>query len=133
MPRGRSRSSSPLTGGAGYWWYLVPGFVLVTAVILVPLAQNVYYSFTYYRGIKPPQWIGLQNWQHLLHDDKFWKSFENSIAMIVAMVIVPTLLGLLIARSSSTWSARSSAARSPASCAPPTTSPRSSRSSSRRS
>jgi len=69
----------------------------VTLVILIPLGKNVYYSFTFYRGIRPPQWIGLENWRHLLHDDKFWRSFENSIFMIVAMVIVLTLLVLLIA------------------------------------
>jgi raffinose/stachyose/melibiose transport system permease protein len=98
MPKGRSRRSlAPAGGGGGFWWYLVPGFVLVTAIILVPLVENIYYSFTFYRGIRPPQWIGAQNWQHLLHDDKFWKSFENSIFMIVAMVVIPTLLGLLIA------------------------------------
>ena len=82
---------------AGFWWYLLPGAVLVTAVILVPLGQNVYYSFTNYRGILPPQWAGTSNWQRLFHDAKFWSSFEHSIAMIVAMVLIPTLLGLLIA------------------------------------
>jgi raffinose/stachyose/melibiose transport system permease protein len=97
MIKGRSRSVTPTSGGAGYWWYLVPGFVLVALVIVVPLGQNVYYSFTFYRGIRPPQWIGLANWQHLLHDDKFWQSFVNSIAMIVAMVVVPTVVGLVIA------------------------------------
>ena len=98
MPEGRSRRSLiPVSGGTGFWWYLVPGFVLVTAIILVPLAENIYYSFTFYRGIRPPQWIGTKNWQHLLHDDKFWTSFENSIFMIVAMVVIPTVLGLLVA------------------------------------
>lgn len=93
----RTRSVAPARGGAAYWWYLVPGFALVAAIVVVPLAQNVYYSFTDYRGIRPPQWIGLENWQRLLEDDKFWTSFVHSIAMIVAMVVVPTLLGLLIA------------------------------------
>ena len=97
MPKVRSRVATPTSGGTGSWWYLVPGFVLVAAIILVPLGQNIYYSFTFYRGIRPPEWIGLQNWQHLMHDDKFWQSFVNSIAMVVAMVIVPTLVGLLIA------------------------------------
>jgi raffinose/stachyose/melibiose transport system permease protein len=30
-------------------------------------------------------------------DDKFWTSFGNSLAMIVAMVLVPTILGLVLA------------------------------------
>jgi raffinose/stachyose/melibiose transport system permease protein len=81
----------------GYWWYLLPGLLLVSAIVIVPLGMNIYYSFTYYRGILPPQWIGLENWQRLFADAKFWTSFRNSIAMIVAMVVVPTLLGLLIA------------------------------------
>ena len=82
---------------AGYWWYLLPGMLLVTAIVIVPLVMNIYYSFTFYRGILPPQWIGLENWQRLFADAKFWTSFRNSIAMIVAMVVVPTLLGLVIA------------------------------------
>ncbi len=81
----------------GFWLYLIPGLVLFTVVILVPFVWNIYLSFTSYRGIKPPEWIGLENWQKLLGDEKFWTSFQNSIAMIIAMVVVPTLLGLLIA------------------------------------
>jgi raffinose/stachyose/melibiose transport system permease protein len=96
----RQRTDDSLLPGArsrGFWLYLVPGLVLFTVVILVPFVWNVYLSFTKYRGIKPPEWIGLDNWQKLLGDEKFWMSFQNSIAMIIAMVVVPTLLGLLIA------------------------------------
>ncbi|MCU1423634.1 MAG: transporter permease [Microbacteriaceae bacterium] len=89
-PGGRSRFG-------GYWLYLLPGFVLFAVVILTPLIWNIYLSFTEWRGIRPPIWIGLDNWIELFHDAKFWQSFGNSIAMIVAMVIVPTLLGLLLA------------------------------------
>ena len=92
-----SESLLPASTGGGFWWYLLPGFVLLTGVVLVPLVWNVYLSFTRYRGIRPPKWIGLENWTRLLSDEKFWTSFGNSVAMIVAMVVVPTLLGLLLA------------------------------------
>jgi raffinose/stachyose/melibiose transport system permease protein len=88
LPGSRSR---------GFWLYLVPGLVLFTAIILVPFIWNVYLSFTKYRGIKPPEFTGLDNWVKLLGDEQFWISFQNSIAMIIAMVVLPTLLGLLIA------------------------------------
>ncbi|SMG26654.1 carbohydrate ABC transporter permease [Agreia pratensis] len=81
----------------GFWLYLIPGLVLFTIIILVPLVWNIYLSFTSYRGIRPPEWIGLDNWVKLMGDDKFWVSFQNSVAMIVAMVVVPTLLGLVLA------------------------------------
>ena len=84
-------------GNLGFWLYLVPGLVLFTIIILVPLVWNIYLSFTEYRGIRPPEFIGLENWIELAGDEVFWASFRNSVAMIVAMVIIPTLLGLLLA------------------------------------
>lgn len=81
----------------GFWLYLIPGLVLFTIIILVPLIWNIYLSFTSYRGIRPPEFIGLDNWTKLMGDEKFWVSFQNSVAMIVAMVVVPTLLGLVLA------------------------------------
>ncbi|GAB6903936.1 carbohydrate ABC transporter permease [Kineosporia succinea] len=81
----------------GYWLYLIPGALLLTVIIVVPLGWNVYLSFTKYRGIKPPTWIGLENWQKLFQDEEFWASFQHSIAMVVAMVVLPTLIGLVLA------------------------------------
>src|ERR1035437_2873146 len=92
-----SESLLPASSGGGFWWYLLPGFVLLTGMILIPLVWNVYLSFTSNRGILPPQWIGLSNWSTLISDEKFRTSFENSVAMIVAMVVVPTLVGLVLA------------------------------------
>ncbi|MFJ6001656.1 carbohydrate ABC transporter permease [Arthrobacter sp. NPDC092385] len=85
-----SRSSS-------FWFYLLPGLALLMLIIVVPLLWNVYLTFTSYRGIRPPEFIGLENWVELFGDTTFWTSFRNSVAMIVAMVVVPTLLGLVLA------------------------------------
>lgn len=82
---------------APYWLYLIPGLVLLIIVAIVPLIWNVYLTFTKYRGIKPPKWIGLQNWVDLFQDATFWSSFRNSIFMVIAMVVIPTLIGLLLA------------------------------------
>jgi raffinose/stachyose/melibiose transport system permease protein len=92
-----SESLLPASGGRGFWWYLLPGFFLLTGVVLIPLVWNVYLSFTRYRGIRPPRWIGLENWTRLLSDEKFWTSFGNSVAMIIAMVVIPTVVGLVLA------------------------------------
>ncbi|PRY65946.1 carbohydrate ABC transporter membrane protein 1 (CUT1 family) [Glaciihabitans tibetensis] len=82
---------------AGYWLYLIPGFVLITVIVVIPLIWNIYLSFTSYRGIRPPEWIGLENWVELMGDEKFWTSFGNSVALIIAMVVIPTLVGLVLA------------------------------------
>lgn len=95
--RGHSDSLMPGGGHGRFWWYLLPGFLLLTVIVLVPLVWNIYLSFTSYRGIRPPKFIGLNNWVRLFGDDKFWTSFGNSIAMVVAMVVIPTLVGLILA------------------------------------
>ncbi|WP_213815663.1 carbohydrate ABC transporter permease [Glaciihabitans sp. dw_435] len=103
---GRTQGSAgdgptPKKGGrlnlSGYWLYLIPGFILITLIVIVPLVWNIYLSFTSYRGIRPPKWIGFDNWIELFADGKFWTSFGNSVALIIAMVIIPTLVGLVLA------------------------------------
>lgn len=84
-------------GQLSYWPYLLPGGILFVGVILVPFVMNLYFSMTKWAGIGDPKWIGLKNYSRLLQDDTFWLSFRNSIAMIGAMVVVPTILGLLLA------------------------------------
>jgi len=59
--------------------------------------MNLYYSLTKWPGLGSPRWVGPDNYVRLMGDDTFWMSFRNSLAMIVAMVVVPTLLGLLLA------------------------------------
>jgi raffinose/stachyose/melibiose transport system permease protein len=83
--------------GGAYWLYLVPGGVLFTLIIGIPFVMNIYLSFTKWSGVGDPRWIGVKNYTKLLHDDIFWMSFRNTLAMIIAMVVVPTLLGLLLA------------------------------------
>ena len=85
------------SGRRVYWLYLIPGAVLFLGVIVVPFFMNLYYSMTRWAGIGDPKWIGFDNYTRLFADETFWLSFRNSVAMIVAMVIVPTLIGLLLA------------------------------------
>ncbi len=86
------------SGGTGpYWMYLLPGFVLLLVVVIVPLIWNVYLTFTKWKGVRTPEFIGLENWQKILTDSDFWTSFTNSVWMILAMVVVPTIVGLIVA------------------------------------
>lgn len=81
----------------GYWPYLVPSFVLFSLVIILPFLMNLWFSFTRWTGIGEPRWVGLDNYSRLLSDGVFWSSFAHNIALIIAMAIVPTILGLVLA------------------------------------
>lgn len=85
-------------GWVGYLPYLIPGALAFIVIIGYPLVMNVYYSlFKWKGGLAPMRWYGLGNYADLLADEAFWTSFRNSISMVVAMVIVPTLIGLVLA------------------------------------
>ncbi|WP_306209868.1 carbohydrate ABC transporter permease [Actinoplanes sp. RD1] len=67
------------------------------AVIVVPLVMTVGISFTKWNGVTDPQWIGFDNYTRLFADANFWGSFGHILLLIVAMAVVPTLLGLVLA------------------------------------
>ena len=96
-PRRRGRAAGIGEGGRAYWLYLLPGGALFLVVIVIPFAMNLGLSLTRWPGVGEIRWIGLDNYTRLLADDVFWASFRNSVAMIVAMVIVPTAIGLFLA------------------------------------
>ena len=93
----RGMSRIPGNPSNRFWWYLIPGLLVLVWIIIVPAIWNIYLSFTNYRGIRPPRWIGIDNWSRLIRDATFWASFRNSIWMIVAMVVIPILIGLILA------------------------------------
>jgi raffinose/stachyose/melibiose transport system permease protein len=84
-------------GKSGYGFYLIPGVVASLAIIVVPLIMTVYVSFTRWTGVGSPNWIGFDNYTRLFQDANFWASFGHIALLIVAMAVVPTLLGLFLA------------------------------------
>jgi ABC-type sugar transport system permease subunit len=74
---------------------MILGFALV---VVVPLLTNIYFSlFDWKGGLAPRRWAGLDNYVELLGDGIFWSSFRNTLGMIVAIAVVPTVLGLVLA------------------------------------
>jgi raffinose/stachyose/melibiose transport system permease protein len=71
------------------------GFGLVVAA---PLVMNIYFSlFDWKGGLAPMRWAGLDNYVELFGDKLFWSSFRNTLGMIFAIAVVPTLIGLVLA------------------------------------
>jgi len=84
-------------GEGGYALFLVPGLIGFALVVLLPFLMNVGISFTRWKGIGFPTFIGIENYARLLRDGTFWAAFQHSIAAVIAMAVIPTALGLLLA------------------------------------
>lgn len=81
----------------GYGPFLVPGLLLVVAVVGIPFLTNVAVSFTRWTGVGWPRFAGLANYRRAFADATFWASFEHNLVLLLAVTVIPTLLGLLVA------------------------------------
>ncbi len=81
----------------GYYLYLIPGAIGFLLIVLIPQIANFVLSFTAWKGVGTPRWIGLQNYQRLLTDDQFWGSMIHTLLFIVSMTIIPVLIGVVLA------------------------------------
>jgi raffinose/stachyose/melibiose transport system permease protein len=88
---------SSIRDRGSYLLFLIPGGLLLLVVILVPFAMNIGISFTEWSGAGTPEWTGLANYERLISDKTFWASFRHNVGLVVAMAILPTLAGLVIA------------------------------------
>ncbi|MDX2642128.1 sugar ABC transporter permease [Streptomyces sp. PA03-1a] len=90
-------SARPLRLRNPYALYLIPGVIAFLAVVIVPFVMNIYFSFTHWQGVGSPTWAGLENYRELMKDSRFWESFRHSVAMVLAMAVIPTAVGLVVA------------------------------------
>ncbi len=73
--------------------FLAPALLVIGTFILYPIFAVAYYSFTDYSIVTPPVWVGLKNFQALIHDDVFWLALRNSF---IYLLVTPTLIVLCI-------------------------------------
>jgi raffinose/stachyose/melibiose transport system permease protein len=89
--------TSKLNQTRQYYWYAVPGVAAFATLVGGSFLYNIYLSFNSWQGIGTPEWIGLENYQNLIHDRVFWVSFLHAFEFIFAMSIAPSAIGLIIA------------------------------------
>jgi len=73
--------------------FLAPALALIGIFVIYPILAVVYFSFTEWDIVRPPVWIGIQNYQQLVADPTFWKALTNSI---VYLLVTPTIIALSV-------------------------------------
>jgi putative chitobiose transport system permease protein len=73
--------------------FLTPALLIIAVFVLYPILAVVYYSFTDYDIVTAPKWVGLANYQHLLHDPTFYQALQHSL---IYLIVTPTLIILSI-------------------------------------
>src|SRR3954447_18904687 len=77
---------------------LAPALLGLLIFFVYPLIASVYYSFTRFDLVSPPQWIGLRNYEYLFtQDPNVWLATLNTLWFVVIWVPVKTGFALIIA------------------------------------
>jgi len=69
-----------------------------TLLVIWPLASSFYYSFTNWNGFSSEyDYVGFENFAKLWTDKLFFNAAVNTVIWMVAAILLPTLLGLVLA------------------------------------
>jgi multiple sugar transport system permease protein len=77
--------------------FISPWLVGFLAFNLYPALASLYYSFTNFKILQTPLWVGLDNYTKLINDPLFWKSLANTLYLTIVGVPLAVIVALGIA------------------------------------
>jgi raffinose/stachyose/melibiose transport system permease protein len=77
------------------WLFVAPLLFLNVVVILGPSIGSAFYAFTEWSGLGPAKFIGLANFDRMIHDRVFRMAFANNVKWTLIFLTVPISMGLL--------------------------------------
>ena len=79
------------------WLLILPTVLFVTVFTAAPIVFSFILSFFSYSVIKPARWVGLANYNSLLHDSNAQRAFGVTILLTAGIVIAEVVVGLALA------------------------------------
>jgi ABC-type sugar transport system permease subunit len=95
-PHRPARRRPGSTGASGYW-FVTPAMLLVAALLYAPFLWTLYLGFHDYDGLRPAEFVGLDNFTRLFDDPALVTSARNTLLWAVGATLIPVALGLLVA------------------------------------
>lgn len=91
IPPGRGGSPFRKAENRAAYLFLVPWFIGLFGITIIPVLVSLYLSFTDYDILSAPSWIGLENYEKLFGSDR---RFDNAVSVTIRYVglSVPLIL-----------------------------------------
>jgi multiple sugar transport system permease protein len=77
--------------------FISPWIVGFGVFLLYPLLASIYFSFCDYSVLRPPVYIGMANYNGLVHDDVFWIALKNTAVYTLFALPLSALVALALA------------------------------------
>lgn len=96
---GQSQQSISVLDRAGKYnlLYVLPGLLIYTAFVFLPILAAVAISLTQWNGLAVPVFIGLENYVNLFADNRFYIALGNNAQFIVYYCVFPLAIGICLA------------------------------------
>lgn len=94
-----SRRRRRLVEAVPFWLaFAGPGVLVYLVFVTLPTILSLAQSLTNMNPFNPPtKWVGLENYADLFTDPSFHAALRNTLVIALIVVVVPNVLGLLIA------------------------------------
>lgn len=80
------------------WFFIAPITLVHLVVVVGPSLSGMYYSLTDWSGIGAAEFIGLENFRHLIFDDdNFRLAFGHNIIWLAFFLTIPFIMALAVA------------------------------------
>jgi multiple sugar transport system permease protein len=106
-PPGRSARAAPPSAGAARrrrwgrawtpWLFLAPGLLLALYFKFIPMAEGIRLSLYEVQPFLGDQWVGLDNYEQVLNDDRFREAFGHTVLLGVGQTLGAIVIGFLLA------------------------------------
>ena len=84
------------------WLFVIPAVLGLLLFRFGPVLASLYFSFTKYDILSPPQWVGLANYRTMLADEYWQKSIQVTLNYTVLFIplslLVAYSIGLLMSQ-----------------------------------
>jgi len=77
--------------------FILPSLIGFIAFYAIPAVRSLLISFDKWNLLTPAQYVGLQNYQELFSDKRFWASLITTISYVAISIPIQTALAVLIA------------------------------------
>ena len=83
--------------------FLAPFIVGIAVFYYIAISASTYFSLTRYNLLKPPRWLGLENYRYLIGDEVFRKALWNTtkLTLIGVPLTIVLVVGLGVALNTS--------------------------------
>jgi len=95
--RGKLRMTNRRREAVWAYLFLSPWILGFLIFLIGPMIASIYFSFTEYKVVKPPVWIGLANYTRMFGDDLFYHSLKVTVTYTLFSVPLSIVAGLFVA------------------------------------